>query len=337
MIKAVGMGKNIKVYVKTPARLHLGLIDLNGDLGRMFGGLGVAIDHPNVVLEAKKSQTLTVSGEKVELTQTLADRFLKAYKIKENVAIEVKQVIPEHIGLGSGTQLALAVAASISRLFDVKASPYELAAVMGRTSQSGVGTGVFAQGGLVVEAGKNTQNPNHKIIPVICRLPFPDEWRFVVAIPNAKKGLAKEAEAAAFKNLPRMPAEKVGKLCRLIMMKLLPAIAEKDTKNFGEALTQIQNVVGDSFAQAQGGRFSSSPAAQTIGFMLENGVYGGGQSSWGPAVYGLVKSSEAEEVQAKTQAFLDGNFGGKVFVAKADNRGAITRVQELKRKTFNSG
>ena len=320
------MGKNVKVYVKTPARLHLGLIDLNGDLGRIFGGLGVAIDHPNVVLETQKSQALTVSGEKTELTRDLAARFLKAYKIKENVAIDVKQVIPEHVGLGSGTQLALAVATAISRLFDVEASPYELAVVMGRTAQSGVGTGVFAQGGLVVEAGKNTQNPNHKTIPIIFRQPFPDEWRFVVAIPNTKKGLAKEAETAAFKNLPPMPAEEVGKICRLTMMKLLPALAEKDIENFGEALTQIQNIVGDSFAQAQGGRYSSSPAAQTIGFMLENGVYGAGQSSWGPAVYGVVKSGEAEVVRAKTKAFLDGNVGGKVFVAKANNRGAIIRV-----------
>ena len=27
----------MKVYVKTPARLHMGLIDLKGNLGRIFG------------------------------------------------------------------------------------------------------------------------------------------------------------------------------------------------------------------------------------------------------------------------------------------------------------
>jgi beta-RFAP synthase len=322
----MGMKKNIKVYVKTPARLHLGLIDLNGDIGRIYGGLGVALDHPNVILETQKSKPLTVSGEKTELTLNLARRFLKAYKIKENVAIDVKAVIPQHVGLGSGTQLALAVAASISRLFNVKGSPNEWAAVLGRTAQSGVGTGVFAQGGLVLESGKNTQNPNHKTIPIICRLRFPDEWLFIVAIPNTKKGLAKESETAAFKELPPMLAQEVGKICRLTMMKLLPAIAEKDIENFGGALTQIQNIVGDNFAKAQGGRFSSSTAAQTIGFMLENGAYGAGQSSWGPAVYCVVKSSEAQKVQRKTQAFLEGNVGGNVFVAKANNRGASIRV-----------
>ncbi len=316
----------MKVYVKTPARLHMGLIDLNGDLGRIFGGLGAAIDYPNVILETQKSKTLNVTGEKIELTQCLAARFLQATGLKEKVAIDVKQIIPDHIGLGSGTQLALAVATSISRLYEVDASTYELAAYTGRTAQSGVGTAVFAKGGLVVEAGKNTRDPTQKIIPVICRQPFPDEWRFVVAIPKAKKGLANEAESSAFKKLPSMPSQEVGKICRLIIMKLLPSMAEKNIKNFGEALTQIQHIVGDSFSQAQGGRYSSSQGKKCIEFILGNGAYGAGQSSWGPTVYGVVKSNEAEEVQTKTRAFLDRSIGGEVFVAKADNRGAIVKI-----------
>ena len=124
----------MKVYVKTPARLHLGLIDLNGDLGRLFGGLGVAIDHPNVILQAEKAQTLTVKGEKAELTRKFASQFLDAYGVSGKVALNVGQVIPEHIGLGSGTQLALAVATSISRLFNVEGSTHEFAFAMGRTA-----------------------------------------------------------------------------------------------------------------------------------------------------------------------------------------------------------
>ena len=314
------------VTVRTPARLHLGIIDLNGDLGRSFGGLGVGIDHPNVVLEAEKSATLKVTGKKPELTKTIATKFLEAYGITEQVAIDVEEVIPEHVGLGSGTQLALAVATSIAWLFKVKGSAHEFAAALGRVAQSGVGTAVFAQGGLVVEGGKNTQRPNRKILPLICRQPFPAEWRFVVATPNVRKGLANETEASAFQNLPPMPAAEVGKICRLLIMKLLPALAEKDIQSFGEALTQIQNVVGDCFAQAQGGRFSSSAAGQSIKFMLENGAYGGGQSSWGPTVYGLAKTREAAALQKKTRAFLDTSVGGEVFVAKVLNRGAAITV-----------
>lgn len=316
----------MRVYVKAPARLHLGLVDLNGELGRIFGGLGVAIDQPNVILEAQKSKMMSVTGQKVELTRKLVERFLAAFEINGNVAIDVKEVIPEHLGLGSGTQLALAVATSISRLFEIHASTHELAAIMGRTAQSGVGTAVFDQGGFVVEAGKNTKDPNPKIIPLIYRQAFPNEWRFVVAIPKTKKGLANEAEVSAFNHLPPMAPEEVGKICRLTMMKLLPSLVEKDIESFGEALTQIQCIVGDSFVKAQGGRYSSSLGAKCIDFMLENGVYGAGQSSWGPTVYGIVKSDEAKELKAKTQTFLNDSVGGNVFVAKGNNRGATVKV-----------
>jgi beta-ribofuranosylaminobenzene 5'-phosphate synthase len=316
----------MKIYVKTSARLHLGLIDLNGGLGRIFGGLGVAIDNPTVVIETERAHEFKVNGEMAELTQKLASQFLDAYGLKEKVAIEVKQVIPAHIGLGSGTQLALAVAASISRLFNLEGSIHEFAVAMGRTAQSGVGTAAFEEGGFVVDGGRNIKDSSRQIIPLIYRQPFPEEWSFVVATPNVKKGLANEAEASALKKLPPMPAYDVGNICRLTMMKLLPAVAEKDIKSFGEALTKIQCIVGDGFAQAQGGRYSSSASTKCIEFMLENGVYGAGQSSWGPTVYGLVRSDEAQKTLAKVEAFLCKSVGGEVFVARANNRGAIIKV-----------
>ncbi|MCW4025359.1 MAG: hypothetical protein NWF01_10060 [Candidatus Bathyarchaeota archaeon] len=316
----------MKVQVKTSARLHLGLIDLNGDLGRLFGGLGVAIDHPNVVLEARKAPELTASGERVELVKNLASRFLDAYGIRGYVSLNIKEAIPEHVGLGSGTQLALAVATAIARLYNVAASVTDLAVAMGRTAQSGIGTAVFAHGGLVVDAGKNTQDSTQKSIPLICRQAFPKDWRFVVAIPNVQKGLANEAETSAFQKLPPMPATEVGKICRLILLKLLPSVMEENIKNFGEAMTQIQCIVGDSFASAQGGRYSSNPVSQCIEFMLENGVYGAGQSSWGPTVYGLVMRGEAKSMRAEIQGFLDKGAGGQVFVSKVINHGATVKV-----------
>jgi len=133
----------VKVYVKTPARLHLGLIDLNGNLGRIFGGLGVGINRPNVILEAQQFETLAVTGEEIGQVKSLAKRFFDAYNIKAKANIHVKQAIPEHVGLGSGTQLALAVATALAKLFNVKASAQELALAMGRARRSGIGTAVF--------------------------------------------------------------------------------------------------------------------------------------------------------------------------------------------------
>jgi beta-RFAP synthase len=314
----------VKVYVKTPARLHLGLIDLNGDLGRLFGGLGVGIDRPNVILEAKQSENLAVTGEKNEQVKTLAEHFLETYSIKSSVSINVKQVIPEHAGLGSGTQLALAVATALAKLFGVKASVQELAEVMGRGKRTSVGTTIFEQGGFVVDGGKST---SEKRFPAtIFRQPFPRDWRFVVAIPDVNKGLAKSEETAAFKALSPMKAEAAGRMCRLTMMKLLPALVERDIKSFGEALTQIQIVIGDYFAEVQGGTYSSQTASEGIALMQKLGAYGAGQSSWGPAFYGVTQKEKAKEIQLKVKAFLSKGVGGKVFVAKANNKGAYIKV-----------
>ena len=50
------------VRVIAPARLHLGFLDLNGDLGRMFGSIGLAVDVPRTELVLKRSQTLKGEG-----------------------------------------------------------------------------------------------------------------------------------------------------------------------------------------------------------------------------------------------------------------------------------
>lgn len=319
----------MKVYVKTPARLHFGLIDMNGDMGRFFGGLGVAIDRPNVILEAQTSEGFSVTGEKTELVTSLAKRFLETYHINTDVSIHVKQSIPEHTGLGSGTQLALAVAAALAKLFQVKASIQELSLAMGRMKRTGVGTAVFDQGGFVVDGGKRMKGGvivPESFPPLIFRHSFPEDWKFVVAVPNIKKGLAKAEEKNAFGRLPPMPAEDVGEICRLTMMKLLPALVDRDIGSFGDVLTQIQVVIGGYFAGVQGGIFSSSAAKEAIAFMKTCGAYGVGQSSWGPAVYGLVQGEkEAKKLQAEVEDFLQDRDGGQVFVANANNRGATTK------------
>jgi beta-ribofuranosylaminobenzene 5'-phosphate synthase len=319
----------VRVYVKTPARLHFGLIDMNGDMGRFFGGLGVAIDRPNVILEAQTSESFSVTGEKPEQVTSLAKRFLEAYRINTDVSIHVEQTIPEHSGLGSGTQLALAVAAALAKLFQVIAPIQELSFVMGRMKRTGVGTAVFNRGGFVVDGGKRMKGGiivPESFPPLIFRQPFPEDWKFVVAVPNVKKGLAKTEEKTAFSRLPPMSAETISKICRLTMMKLLPALVDRDIKSFGDALTQIQVVIGGYFAGVQGGTFSSSVATAAIDFMKSCGAYGVGQSSWGPAVYGVVQGeTEAKKIRAELEVFLQDRDGGQVFVANADNRGAIIK------------
>ena len=317
----------MKVCVKTPARLHLGLVDLNGDLGRMFGGLGVGIDHPNVIVEAQNSPDFAIKGQESELANSIAQRFFYTYHLQPKASINVIETIPPHIGLGSGTQLSIAIAVALARLFDVKASVQELAIAMGRAKRTAVGTTIFQVGGFVVDGGKNQKTQTFP--PLIYRQPFPTEWRFVVAVPGTKEGLSNSEENHAFQKLTKMPSEDVGQICRLIMLKLLPALAEHDIEAFGDALTRIQVLTGNHFAQAQGGTYSSPAASECIEFMKKTCAYGVGQSSWGPALYAVVKQEQAKQALNQVKAYLHRGVGGEAFIAKANNRGATIKTLEV--------
>ncbi len=171
--------------------------------------MGVAINQPNAIVEAETSQRFIVQGEKSELVKQWVELFLKKYDLKPEVAVNVKQAIPQHVGLGSGTQLALAAATALAKLFNTKASTLELSKAMGRGAVSGVGTALFEKGGFVLEGGVKSQKNKplsswDGFPPVIFQSSFPDNWFFAVAIPQVKGGLSGEAEAHAFKDLPPM-------------------------------------------------------------------------------------------------------------------------------------
>jgi beta-ribofuranosylaminobenzene 5'-phosphate synthase len=314
----------VKIQIKTPARLHLGLIDMNGDLGRLFGGLGLGIDKPNVVLEAQNSEEFSAAGERVDLVRFLAEKFVNTFGKPADARIFVRQAIQDHVGLGSGTQLALAVGVALRTLLKVDASVPELATALGRAQRTGVGTAIFEYGGFVVDGGKNVVTQSFP--PLIFRQPFPDEWRFIVAIPDSPKGLSNSEEKNAFQLVSPITAESVGRICRLTMMKLLPALAEHEIGAFGEALSQIQATVGEGFSEVQGGRFSSSACEDTIAFLKKQGAYGTGQSSWGPAVYGLFSEAEAARIEPVVREFMDENVGGEIFIAGPNNTGASIEI-----------
>jgi beta-RFAP synthase len=319
----------MKVYVKTPARLHLGLIDMNRELSRVFGGLGVGINYPNVVLEVSQNEKLGIVGERKEVTKKYVRRFLEKYEIRSNFCLKVKRVIPEHSGLGSGTQLALAVAIALAKLYNINASIQELSLAMGRGKRTGVGTAIFDQGGFVVDGGKAIDNEKRnidKLSPLIFSRAVPESWRFVVVIPDIKKGLADSKESIAFQEVPIMRSEDVGIICRLIMMKLLPSLIENNIKSFGEAVTQIQVTVGKNFSSVQGGTFSSPIVEEGIEYLIKLGAYGAGQSSWGPAFYGISNDNESQKLKEKMIEFLEEKTGGIVFIAEPNNKGAYIKV-----------
>jgi len=101
------------VVVTAPARLHLGFLDLNGELGRSFGSMGLAISGFRTRIRVSKATTPYVSGPDSERARRYLERLQVLLSLDEAHRVEIAEAIPDHSGLGSGTQLALALAAAI--------------------------------------------------------------------------------------------------------------------------------------------------------------------------------------------------------------------------------
>jgi beta-ribofuranosylaminobenzene 5'-phosphate synthase len=305
------------VRVEAPARLHLGMLAVAGDGARRFGGLGVSVSRPAVVLEAQPADELSVEGADAERALTFARRCRDALGLAGGAHLRVVEAIPPHVGLGSGTKLGLAVARAMAALHGRTVAAPTLAEAAGRAARSAVGMWTFALGGLVVEGG--VRGGAERPAPLLMRHAMPDEWRIVLVVPEAEPGLSGVAEAAAFGRLAPS-AERSAAIAQLVLTSLLPALVECDLDEFGGALTRVQQLVGDAFATVQGGRFHPR-AAPLVEALLRGGAAGAGQSSWGPAVYGIVGSEAAgRELARGMQDVIAG--AGRVEVVAFDNRGA---------------
>lgn len=320
----------MRVTVKTVCRLHFGFLDLKGDLGRSYGSIGVALENPRTVVAATKAERLIVETKEKKQISALVRRFSSYYQVQPTVRIQLLESIPEHSGLGSGTQLALAVTTALAKICCMDAEVRRLSDIMGRGKRSGVGIGGFEAGGFIIDAGrKSTPAGSSDTAPkVVFRHDFPPDWQFVIVIPQTQKGLSGGAEDKAMNGLN--PSRKISEeICRLTQIQLLPSLIEKDIEEFGAALTEIDLRTGMFFKEVQGGIYRGELARNLINFMLRSGAHGAGQSSWGPAIYGLVHETSAHELAQKMKDFLfRNNVRGQVFVSRCNNKGAETIVKE---------
>ncbi len=272
------------VSVNAPARLHLGFLDLNGELGRRFGGLGVGISGLSTQLSMSYSRSTSITGEDAVRAEHYLREILAHLQIDKGIRVHIEQHIPQHVGLGSGTQMALAIGMGVVTLCGSALDAYEVAHVLGRGHRSGIGIGAFTQGGFIVDGGKGgRENPP----PLIACLPFPPDWVFVLVLDNSERGMNGDKEEQVFKEPADMPASDAAELCRLVLMQALPALVETDCTRFGAAISNIQAITGDYFAPLQGGRFTSSDVETITAFLFENGATGIGQTSWGPTGFAI--------------------------------------------------
>ena len=324
----------LRVSVRTPSRLHFGLLGWGPGLRRQFGGLGLMIQSPFIELDAEPASRSQIEGPLAHRVQrlvaSLQDRLAVMGVRLPPSRIRVHRAPLEHVGLGVGTQISLAVATALLRLAG-EADPgiEELARLTGRGNRSGIGLHGFQHGGLIVDGGRKDGTG---IPPLVARLAFPEEWSILVVQPPGSHGLHGADETRAFARLPAIAERVTDRLCRIVLLELMPAVVERDLPALGAALMELQAQVGAVFASAQGGTYATSHGRAIVEDLLRSGFLGIGQSSWGPSIYAFSDRS-TDEVADQAQR-LGRRFAidpASILITRADNQGACCRALGVER------
>jgi beta-RFAP synthase len=312
-----------------PGRLHLGFLDPSGSRGRRFGSIGLVIEGFETEVELSPALVDRVTADTAEGDAQIerASACLRALRERTGrrgaLHLRLLRVLPAHAGLGSGTQLALAIGRAFARWHGLEVDTPTLAHWLGRGMRSGIGIHGFDRGGLLVDGGPAADG---RPAPLLSRLTLPEDWRIVVVQDERERGLAGHDEANAMATLAPMSAAHAAEICHEVLMRVLPGAANAEFDSFAQGVSRVQQLLGEHYAPAQNGRAYTSAAVgrlmQWIGTsaMQPAAI---GQSSWGPTGFAIVASpSRAEALVGAARAAGLIEPGLTLRIVAARNRGA---------------
>ncbi len=322
------------MIIRAPARIHMSLIDLNGSYRRIDGGIGLALSEPQFVLEVQQTE----SGVTLEFADTVddeeailecsekipdaAERTIEHFNIDSGFHFIVHQTYPPHSGFGSGTQIAVSTAHLITETMGIEIASRELSSIVGRGGTSGIGTFTHDLGGFIVDGGHSVEEKpgflpsgasKAKPATLIARYEFPEDWKILIAIPKVNKHMNGQDEVNVFQDCCPIPKDEVEKVSHLILMNLIPFMLEKNIKEFGWCVSELQKVGFNKLEHSLDDSF-----LPTMKAIEDAGAYGVGISSFGPVLYTVFDDENADIVE-KTKEILGED--GTVFVTKAQNHG----------------
>jgi beta-RFAP synthase len=321
------------VTLRAPGRLHLGFLDPAASLGRAYGSVGLVIDGFETVVEVSAGDAVVAGSPSAAAELERAAHCLELLRRRsgryEPLRLRLLEVLPAHAGLGSGTQLALAVGRAFAQWHGLDVSTATLAHWLGRGQRSGVGIAGFDQGGLLVDGGPGADGLP---APLLARIALPAAWRVIVVQDSSLRGLSGSRERQAIASLAPLPQAQAADLCHQVLMRVLPGAACAEFEPFAAGVSQVQRVLGEHFAPAQGGSpYTSAAVGQLVQWIAEatRGRHGEpgaaiGQSSWGPTGFAIVPSQAQADavVDAARVAGLVGR-GLRLRIVRGLNRGAI--------------
>lgn len=283
------------IRIQTGRRLHFGLFSPLPvpELDLVYGGLGVMVDTPGIIVTGRPSSEWSVTGLSKERVEEILDRLIAAHPALTPMNIHVEYMAPAHQGWGTGTQLAMAIALMCYKASDLDWSVANTAKLLGRGQRSGIGIVGFEKGGLLLDHGKSpaSNRPGH-----VQSFPMPRDWTFVLVEPGQEQGLHSEEELRAFSRLSNVDVKTVSQLKTLANEILISTAQEGDFDRFARHLTEYNRLAGSFYHAVQHGDYGTKQIEERLALMGKDGAVGRGQSSWGPGLFALFPSQEAAEM-----------------------------------------
>ena len=276
-------GDGLTVQISTGSRLHFGLLDTV----RPFGGVGVMTEDPVTEVIVSSADEFCCTERFGSRIGPIAERICERLGQTELPAcrVDVVSTAPSHCGLGSGTQLALAVAESICSHQKLNVDQRTLAnELASRGRRSVVGTHGYWKGGLIYESAKEVAGNEFNSVQECVAVPV--TWRVAVLRPTDHVvSVSGEQEREKFAELLPASEESGSELRRLIREEIMPAAMHADFRRFATSTRDYNELSGQLFASVQGGAYNGTAVSEIIHWLRDFGVLGYGQSSWGPGVF----------------------------------------------------
>lgn len=311
------------VSVTAFARLHLGLLAPTAVEQIIDGGVGLALQVPSVHVRLTEAAVpfIEADSETVEFVRSVVSRF----EVPAASCLSVQTKIPRHIGLGSGTQIALAVAEVCAYLSGETLSQPELWRRANRGSTSKVGCAAYAGGGLILDLGRSASSkaiigPSnlarlHYQQNRTLRFDFPD-WDIMLCLPHGWPKISGIEEAELFNRLSLIPRAQVLRLAFIQLHRLVPAVLEHDLGEFDCAIRQMRDLGFKRREMEHRGR----TASDLVGDMEASGLRGVTMSSWGGTTVGFSEGWSLVERQAAAVRIAE-RHDVEVLWTKARNAG----------------
>lgn len=313
--------KNMKWNLVVPTRIHVNTVDFSGNLGRYGIGIGFGVSLPSLELTFTPSNTIIVTGAGSERARRFIGQIANKLGGKTGIELHIDQCIPPHIGLGSGTLLALACGVAWATCNKVTPQIKQIARITRRSFFSGVGLAIFEHGGFVLDQGYTKQTfTRKKPIECLVRFAVPSDWGIVLAIPQTNPSYSPIPHMAnSHKDTSPVLLGETRELAQQVLVSLLPALANADYKEFCESLSRVGSLgYKRREVESYGGTVK-----YLIRQMVKAGADCAGMSSGGPTVYAIAKGQPKIRAIIETaEAYFRRRGGGQVLTASFDNMGA---------------